>query len=125
MSSQSAAAEKIGELLTREGLLNHEQLARSIEAQNQQYPSVPLGKVCVTLGFVSSADLAGVLVKHRRQIHLGELLTHLGLLSPSNYTKSWKNKKPENPEKSSVLYCLRKGSLMSLLSFALCTNSPS
>jgi hypothetical protein len=44
MNSQSSAAEKIGELLAREGLLTHEQLTRSIEAQRQEYPSVPLGK---------------------------------------------------------------------------------
>ncbi len=80
MNSQSSAAEKIGELLAREGLLSRDQLERSIEAQKEDYPSVPLGKVCVTLGFVSSAELAGVLVKHRRHIHIGELLVHLGLL---------------------------------------------
>ena len=55
MKSNSSAAEKIGELLAREGLLSREQLARSIEAQQQDYLSVPLGKVCVALGFVSSA----------------------------------------------------------------------
>ncbi len=80
MNSQSSAAEKIGELLTREGLLSRDQLERSIEAQKLDYPSVPLGKVCVTLGFMSSAELAGVLVKHRRHIQIGELLVHLGLI---------------------------------------------
>jgi len=53
MNSQLSAAEKIGELLAREGLLSREQLARSITAQKEEYPSVPLGKVCVALGFVS------------------------------------------------------------------------
>jgi len=80
MNSQLSAAEKIGELLAREGFLSREQLARSITAQKEEYPSVPLGKVCVALGFVSSSDLAGVLVKHRRHIHIGELLVHLGLI---------------------------------------------
>src|SRR5882762_11636294 len=80
MNSQLSAAEKIGELLAREGFLSREQLARSIEAQKEEYPSVPLGKVCVALGFVSSSDLAGVLVKHRRHIHIGDLLVHLGLI---------------------------------------------
>ena len=75
MNSQLSAAEKIGELLAREGFLSREQLARSITAQKEEYPSVPLGKVCVALGFVSSSDLAGVLVKHRRHIHIGELFS--------------------------------------------------
>ena len=111
MSSQSAAAEKIGELLTREGLLNHEQLARSIEAQKQQYPSVPLGKVCVTLGFLSSAELAGVLVKHRRQIHLGELLMHLGLLQPEKLHEALEEQKTKQPRKKLGALLLDKGLL--------------
>jgi len=99
MSIQTSAAEKIGELLTREGLLNHDQLARSIEAQKQEYPSVPLGRVCVNLGFLSSADLAGVLVKHRRHIHLGELLVHLGVLQMDQLQEALEEQKRQHPKK--------------------------
>jgi type II secretory ATPase GspE/PulE/Tfp pilus assembly ATPase PilB-like protein len=112
MNSQPSAAEKIGELLTREGLLSHEQLAHSIEAQKEQYPSVPLGKVCVTLGFVSSADLAGVLVKqHRRHIHLGELLTHLGLVKMDQLQDALEEQKTKHPRKKLGALLLDKGLL--------------
>ena len=109
MNSQSSAAEKIGELLTREGLLSHDQLARSIEAQRQQYPSVPLGRVCVTLGFVSSADLAGVLVKHRRHMHLGELLVHLGLLQMDELQEALEHQQRQHPRKKLGAVLLEKG----------------
>jgi type II secretory ATPase GspE/PulE/Tfp pilus assembly ATPase PilB-like protein len=98
MKSNSSAAEKIGELLAREGLLSREQLARSIEAQQQDYSSVPLGKVCVALGFVSSSDLAHVLVKHRRHIHIGELLLHLGLVHVDQLQEALEYQKTHRPK---------------------------
>ncbi len=109
MNSQSSAAEKIGELLTREGLLSHEQLARSVAAQKSEYPSVPLGKICVMLGFVSSTDLAGVLVKHRRHIHIGDLLVHLGLIQPDALQEALENQKRHPQKKKLGVLLLEKG----------------
>jgi type II secretory ATPase GspE/PulE/Tfp pilus assembly ATPase PilB-like protein len=109
MNAQSSAAEKIGELLAREGLLSHEQLARGIEAQRQDYPSLPLGKVCVTLGFISSADLASVLVKHRRHIHLGELLVHLGLLQMDELQEALECQNRQLPRKKLGAVLVEKG----------------
>jgi type II secretory ATPase GspE/PulE/Tfp pilus assembly ATPase PilB-like protein len=109
MNAQSSAAEKIGELLAREGLLSHEQLARGIEAQRQEYPSLPLGKVCVTLGFISSADLASVLVKHRRHIHLGELLVHLGLLQMDELQEALECQNRQLPRKKLGAVLVEKG----------------
>jgi type II secretory ATPase GspE/PulE/Tfp pilus assembly ATPase PilB-like protein len=109
MNTQSSAAEKIGELLTREGLLSHEQLARSIEAQKEEYASVPLGKVCVALGFVSSTDLAGVLVKHRRHLHLGDLLVHLGLIQTDELQVVLEEQKKHHPKKKLGALLLEKG----------------
>ena len=57
--------EKIGDLLTQEGLLTAEQLAKGIAIQKQQVSTEPIGKLCVSLGFVTSTDLEKVLVKHR------------------------------------------------------------
>lgn len=109
MNSQSSVAEKIGELLAREGLLSREQLQLSIEAQKQEYPSVPLGKVCVTLGFVSSSELAGVLVKHRRHIHIGELLVHLGLIETHQLQEALEYQKKHRSKKKLGELLLEKG----------------
>ncbi len=109
MNSQSSAAEKIGELLAREGFLSREQLARSIEAQKEEYPSVPLGKVCVALGFVSSSDLAGVLVKHRRHIHIGDLLVHLGLIETDQLQEVLEYQKRHHTKKKLGELLLEKG----------------
>ena len=109
MNSQLSAAEKIGELLAREGFLSREQLARSITAQKEEYPSVPLGKVCVALGFVSSSDLAGVLVKHRRHIHIGELLVHLGLIETDQLQEALEYQKKHHTKKKLGELLLEKG----------------
>lgn len=109
MNSQSSAAEKIGELLTREGLLSNDQLAHSIEIQRQQYPSVPLGKICVTLGFVSATDLATVLVKHRQHLQLGELLVHLNLIEMDQLQEVLEYQKKYHPKKKLGALLIEKG----------------
>jgi type II secretory ATPase GspE/PulE/Tfp pilus assembly ATPase PilB-like protein len=109
LNTQSAGAERIGELLAREGLLSREQLVLSIEAQKEDYPSVPLGKVCVALGFISSSDLTGVLVKHRRHIHIGDLLVHLGLLQTDQLQEALDYQKSHHPKKKLGELLLEKG----------------
>src|SRR6185503_13651769 len=99
MNTQSSAAENIGEILTREGLLSHDQLAHSLEIQKQQLPPQPLGRVCVNLGFVSETDLATVLVKHRRRLQLGELLVHLGLIDGDQLHKMLDHQKKSHSKK--------------------------
>src|SRR5918993_5948299 len=91
--------EKIGDLLTQEGLITAEQLAKSIAIQKQQDSTQPIGKVCVSLGFVAPTDLEKVLVKHRRRIPLGELLVHLGLLSPGQVQNALEQQEKLKPHK--------------------------
>ena len=100
---------KIGELLAREGLLNQEQIARGLAAQRKEYQTVPFGNVCVALGFVSSADLARVLVKHRRHIPLGELLVHLGLISMEQLGSVLEQQRKEKPRKKVGTLLVEKG----------------
>ena len=99
MNTQSSAAENIGEILTHEGLLSRDQLVHSLEIQKQQLPPQPLGRVCVSLGFVSEADLATVLVKHRRRLQLGELLVHLGLIGGDQLHKILEYQKKSHSKK--------------------------
>ncbi|MEA2659023.1 MAG: hypothetical protein QOF64_1619, partial [Candidatus Binatota bacterium] len=109
LNTQSAGVERIGDILAREGLLSREQLVLSIEAQKEDYPSVPLGKVCVALGFLSSSDLTGVLVKHRRHIHIGDLLVHLGLLQTDQLQEALDYQKSHHPKKKLGELLLEKG----------------
>ncbi|HEU4638576.1 MAG TPA: hypothetical protein VFS84_06960, partial [Candidatus Binatia bacterium] len=102
-------AEKIGDLLTQEGLLTAEQLAKSIAIQKQQDSAEPIGKVCVSLGFVAPTDLEKLLVKHRRRIPLGELLVHLGLLTPSQVQSALDQQKELNPHKKLGAVLIEKG----------------
>jgi type II secretory ATPase GspE/PulE/Tfp pilus assembly ATPase PilB-like protein len=102
-------AEKIADLLTQEGLLTAEQLAKSIAIQKQQDSAQPIGKVCVSLGFVAPTDLEKVLVKHRRRIPLGELLVHVGLLTPSQVQSALEQQKKLNPHKKLGAVLVEKG----------------
>jgi type II secretory ATPase GspE/PulE/Tfp pilus assembly ATPase PilB-like protein len=107
MSGSTAA--KIGDLLTQEGLITREQLSKSILIQKHHYPPAPLGKVCVSLGFVTSPDLAKVLVKHHRRIPLGELLVHLGLISPEQVQSALEQQKTQRPHKKLGAVMVEKG----------------
>ena len=109
MITHSAAAEKVGELMTREGLLSRDQLAHSIEIQKQQVPAQPLGRVCVSLGFVSEADLATVLVKHRHRLQLGELLLHLGLIDVDCLREVLEHQKKSHSKKKLGALLVEKG----------------
>jgi type II secretory ATPase GspE/PulE/Tfp pilus assembly ATPase PilB-like protein len=100
---------KIGDLLTQEGLLTREQLAKSILVQKKHHPSAPLGNVCVSLGFVTSTDLAKVLVKHHRRIPLGELLVHLGLITAEQVQSALEQQQKQKPHKKLGAVLVEKG----------------
>lgn len=107
MQQQQVA--RIGELLTQEGLLTREQLAKTLALQRKQYPSAPIGKVCVALGLVSSMDLEKVLVKHRRRIPLGELLVHLGLISPEQVQIALEQQQKQKPHRKLGALLVERG----------------
>jgi type II secretory ATPase GspE/PulE/Tfp pilus assembly ATPase PilB-like protein len=102
-------AEKIGDLLTQEGLLTAEQLAKGIAIQKQQVSTEPIGKLCVSLGFVTSTDLEKVLVKHRRRIPLGELLVHLGVLTSGQVQSALEQQEKLKPHKKLGAVLIEKG----------------
>ena len=109
MNMHRAVAHKVGELLAREGLLSRDQLAHSIEIQKLQFPAEPLGRVCVSLGFVSESDLATVLVKHRQRLHLGELLLHLGLIDVTQLREVLEHQRLSHAKKKLGALLIEKG----------------
>ena len=109
MQQHLSANTTIGGLLVREGLLSQEQLARCLETQKKLYPSVPLGKVCVALGLLSSTELGTVLAKHHRRIPLGELLVHLGLIDMNQLREALEQQRKEHPQKKLGAVLLERG----------------
>jgi type II secretory ATPase GspE/PulE/Tfp pilus assembly ATPase PilB-like protein len=109
MSSALAVKMKIGALLLRERLLTKEQLAQSLEAQKNQYPDLPLGQICVNLGFLSSDTLSQFLGTHHRRIPLGELLIHLGLVSADQLQSALEQQHREQPHKKLGSVLVDKG----------------
>jgi type II secretory ATPase GspE/PulE/Tfp pilus assembly ATPase PilB-like protein len=73
---------RIGELLVRERLLTQAQVEQALSAQKVRQPPLPFGEICKELGFISPADLGRVLQKHYQRMPLGDLLVHMGLVTP-------------------------------------------
>jgi type II secretory ATPase GspE/PulE/Tfp pilus assembly ATPase PilB-like protein len=109
MQPMLAANLKIGALLTKDGLLSGEQLAKSLEIQKKQYPALPLGKVCVALGYLTSEDLNGVLAKHHRRIPLGEMLVHLDLISMEQLKEVFELQQRERPKRKIGTVMIEQG----------------
>jgi type II secretory ATPase GspE/PulE/Tfp pilus assembly ATPase PilB-like protein len=109
MQLGQATATKIGALLTKEGLLTRDQLAQSLEIQKRQYPALPLGKVCVALGYLTSEDLNQVLARHRQRIPLGELLVHLDLISMEKLQEVFEQQQKERPRRKIGTLMIEKG----------------
>jgi type II secretory ATPase GspE/PulE/Tfp pilus assembly ATPase PilB-like protein len=109
MQATLAVSPKIGALLTKEGLLTREQLAQSLEIQKRQYPDLPLGKVCVALGYMTSEELSAVLAKHHRRIPIGELLVHLGLITADQLNNALDLQQQERPRRKLGTVMIKKG----------------
>jgi type II secretory ATPase GspE/PulE/Tfp pilus assembly ATPase PilB-like protein len=87
----------IGELLRQEGLLTPEQLAQGLAAQKTRRPAVPLGQLCIELGFLSDAELGSVLSKHGQRLLLGEMLTLAGLITPEQLQAALRQQRKPGP----------------------------
>jgi type II secretory ATPase GspE/PulE/Tfp pilus assembly ATPase PilB-like protein len=109
MQATLVVSPKIGALLTKEGLLTREQLAQSLEIQKKQYPTLPLGKVCVALGYLSSDELSRVLAKHHRRIPIGELLVHLGLITTDQLKDTLELQQRQHPKRKLGAVMITKG----------------
>jgi type IV pilus assembly protein PilB len=73
---------RFGEILLREGLLTSSQLEKAVLEQGRRNSDLPLGEVCVSLKFLTKADLQKALRKHKKHIYLGDLFVNMGIVSP-------------------------------------------
>jgi type II secretory ATPase GspE/PulE/Tfp pilus assembly ATPase PilB-like protein len=109
MQAILAVTPKIGALLTKEGLLTRDQLAESLDVQKKQYPGLPLGKVCIALGYLSSEELSRVLAKHHRRLPIGELLVHLGLITTDQLNEALELQQQQRPRRKLGAVMIKKG----------------
>src|SRR4030095_5406970 len=89
----------IGALLCQEGLLTSEQLAQGLAVPKTRRPVVPLGQLCIELGFLSVADLGHVLSKHGRRLLLGELLALTEVITPEQLQAALGQQRTQGPRK--------------------------
>lgn len=96
---QRALKLSLAELLAKEGLLAPEQIGRVLIAQQDQYPALSIGQVCVELGLLTTPQLTDVLSKHSQRIFLGELLVYIGAISQSQLKAALTLQKRYKPRK--------------------------
>jgi hypothetical protein len=89
----------IGALLRQEGLLTSEQLAQGLAVQKTRRPVVPLGQLCIELGFLSATELGRVLSQHGRRLLLGELLALTGVITPAQLQAALGQQLTQGPKK--------------------------
>jgi type II secretory ATPase GspE/PulE/Tfp pilus assembly ATPase PilB-like protein len=89
----------IGALLRQEGLLTSEQLAQGLAVQKTRRPAVPLGQLCIELGFLSATELGHVLSKHGRRLLLGELLALTEVITPAQLQAALREQRTQGPRK--------------------------
>jgi len=89
----------IGALLRQEGLLTSEQLAQALAVQKTRRPVVPLGQLCIELGFLSAAGLGSVLSKHGRRLLLGELLALTEVITPEQLQAALRQQRTQGARK--------------------------
>src|SRR5262245_4241361 len=89
----------IGELLHQEGLLTSEQVGQGLAVQKTRRPVVPLGQLCIELGFLSATELGRVLSQHGRRLLLGELLALTGVITPAQLQEALGQQRTQGPRK--------------------------
>jgi hypothetical protein len=72
---------RFGELLIDEGLITPAQLREALEAQTALEDYQPLGQILVNRGWLTRAQLLGLLRRHRKGARLGELLVRAGRIT--------------------------------------------
>ena len=76
---------KLGEILVQGGFINNEQLEKAIAAQaahkKERAVYLPLGEVCLEMGFISRRTLKEILVKYKKKIRIGDLFVNTGAIS--------------------------------------------
>jgi type IV pilus assembly protein PilB len=102
---------RVGELLVKLGFLDEKQLEQALKVQEESIKYKPLGEICKELGFISGPDLRNILLRYRKQILLGELLSRMGVISESQLKEALREQKKSGDKLGQIL--VKKGILTS------------
>ncbi len=112
---------RIGDLLINEGYLTDEKLQQALDYQKtKRY--LPIGEVCIELGFLSRLNLKQVLRKYRKKIALGELLLNLGIINIDQLNDALEEQKQSHKKLGLILQeksCISERVLVDVLSVQL------
>lgn len=94
---------KIGELLVRESFITSKQLEEALAEQGKEDRYVPLGEECVKLNFISKTELRQIIRKYQKNIHLGEIMVNLGLVTQEQIDEALEIQKIEEKKLGKIL----------------------
>ena len=64
---------------------------------------LPLGLLCVELGFLTETELSLILKTHKYKLYLGELLVNMSLITPSQLAQALEEQKRSGKKKDLVI----------------------
>ncbi len=87
----------------QQGFLSETQLAQALNRQRTDEPRKLLGELCVELGFMSKGALNGVLEKYHKQILIGDLFLHMGIVSIGQMHEALEDQKTTKKKLGQIL----------------------
>ncbi|MEE9566569.1 MAG: ATPase, T2SS/T4P/T4SS family [Desulfobacteria bacterium] len=94
---------KIGSVLVSEGYITQAQLDETLSKQKETREYLPLGQLCVQLGYLSETELSRILKAHKYKVYLGELLVNMSLITPSQLDQALEQQKTSGKKIGEVL----------------------
>ncbi len=94
---------KIGTLLVSEGHITQSQLDEVLSCQKKGKQYVPLGELCVRLGFLSETDLSRILKTNKYKMYFGDLLVNMSLITPPQLAEVLKKQKTSDKKIGELL----------------------
>jgi type II secretory ATPase GspE/PulE/Tfp pilus assembly ATPase PilB-like protein len=109
---QASGADRIGELLIREGLITQTQLDNALQAQRELQDDgwTPIGHILVSHRLITRTHLIAMLKRHRKRLSLGGILLKMGAISHEQLGTALEDRKRTGRRLGDILIDLRYAS---------------
>ncbi|MCA9730280.1 MAG: hypothetical protein KC729_21545, partial [Candidatus Eisenbacteria bacterium] len=90
IAEEPPGAQRIGDILVEEGILQPDELAKLLDVQSTQeaHRRKPLGRIAIEFGFLTDRQLRAIIDQHGKRIRLGDLLVSRELITPQELDRA-------------------------------------
>ncbi|MEZ4653892.1 MAG: hypothetical protein R3E12_09975 [Candidatus Eisenbacteria bacterium] len=90
IAEEPPGAQRIGDILVEEGILQPDELAKLLDVQSTQeaHRRRPLGRIAIEFGFLTDRQLRAIIDQHGKRIRLGDLLVSRELITPQELDRA-------------------------------------